>query len=412
MLFRKKVLDRRQARLHGAVIISSPLSFWVVAFLLLGILVAAIGFAAVGTFAKVESVPGVVVPSDGVAEVRAPVTGVVERFNWSEGDTVTAGQFMGQITVGTAAASQGSRLAAELRRIDMQASNLRLQLEQTRSLADIEVSGLIEEAAQVETRIEHLSRVLQLRVAAANETRVAYERIASLSELEVASERQLSAERLRSIAADQQVAELESELAEQSASLTVLLRQREAVVARAELSVSQLQAELQNLTAERAVLLASQRYAITAPVDGRVSAITIRAGHEVRQGEQLFSLLPIDHDIQVELYIPSSAIGFVEPGLPVRAMLDAFPYQQFGTIEGEIREVTTTVMEPRTGLPPAQGPRTAFRAIVNLHTSTMTANGREYPVQPGMTLSANIILADRTILSRVLDPIISVLRRY
>jgi len=309
-------------------------------------------------------------------------------------------------------AGEGSQLAAELQRIETQISNLETQLEQTRVLADIEVAALVQEEARVETRIERLGRILDLRIAAADETRAAFERVMSLTELEIASARQLSAERLQLIAADQQVAELESELAELSASLPEFPRRRDEIAARAELNAMQIEAELDSLVAERAVLSANQSFAVTAPFDGRVSAITARSGHEVVQGEALFSLLPMDETLQVELFVPSRAIGFVEPGLPVRLMLDAFPYQRFGTAEGEILEVTTTVMTADAGETPVQVSGPAFRAIVDLPTAAITSNDREYPLQIGMTLTANIILEERTILSRVIEPVVSVLRRY
>ena len=412
MLFRKQVVEKRQSRLYGTVIISSPLSFWVVAVVLSGILGTAVGFAAFSTFAKVEPVRGVVVPSGGIATVRAPSNGVLSGFGLSEGDTVVAGELLGQITADGAMAGEGSQLAAELQRIETQISNLETQLEQTRVLADIEVAALVQEEARVETRIERLGRILDLRIAAADETRAAFERVMSLTELEIASARQLSAERLQLIAADQQVAELESELAELSASLPEFPRRRDEIAARAELNAMQIEAELDSLVAERAVLSANQSFAVTAPFDGRVSAITARSGHEVVQGEALFSLLPMDETLQVELFVPSRAIGFVEPGLPVRLMLDAFPYQRFGTAEGEILEVTTTVMTADAGETPVQVSGPAFRAIVDLPTAAITSNDREYPLQIGMTLTANIILEERTILSRVIEPVVSVLRRY
>lgn len=254
--------------------------------------------------------------------------------------------------------------------------------------------------------------MLALSEAAADETRSSYDRMTELTERDLASERQLSAERLQVIAADQQVVQLESELAELSADLPEFPRRRQEIEARTRLTTLQLQVELANLEAERAVLSANQSFAVTAPVAGRVSAVMARTGHEVRQGETLFSILPGDRVLQAELYIPSRAIAFVEAGLPVRLLLDAFPYQRFGTASGDIQEVTTTVLLPGTEDTMVELREPVFRATVALHADHIEANGRAHPLQIGMTLTGNIILEERTILSRVIEPVISVLRRY
>lgn len=119
-----------------------------------------------------------------------------------------------------------------------------------------------------------------------------------------------------------------------------------------------------------------------------------------------------DRLLKAELYIPSRAIAFVEPGLPVRLLLDAFPYQRFGTASGEIQEVTTTVLLPGRDDLMVELQEPVFRATVALHADHIEADGHTHPLQIGMTLTGNIILEERTILSRFLEPIISVLRRY
>jgi membrane fusion protein len=412
MLFRQQALKVRQSRLYGSVIISSPLAFWVTALFLIGILGGAVVFAALNSFARVEPVRGVVVPSGGIATVRAAASGILRGFELDEGDAILATQHLGQITAGGALAGEGSQLAAKLSRIEIQISNLRNQLEQTLVLAEIESVALIQQENRVEGRITRFDLLLELRRAAADETRVAFDRVLSLAERDFASEQQLSVERLQVITADQQVVELEGELAELSADLTEFARRSDEIKTRTELKALQIQIELNNLVAERVVLSANQSYAVTAPFDGLVSAVRARNGHEMRQGDPLFSLLPMNQVLQVELYVPSRAIAFVEPGLSVRLLLDALPYQQFGTASGEILEVTTIVMQPNSEEMLGQVDGPVFRATVALQSDAITNEGRVYPLQVGMTLTGNIILEERTILSRVIEPFVSVLRRY
>ena len=58
------------------------------------------------------------------------------------------------------------------------------------------------------------------------------------------------------------------------------------------------------------------------------------------------TLLPDGASLLAELFVPSRAIGFVEPGQRVRLMVDAFPYQRFGTLGGRVETVSQAVLSP------------------------------------------------------------------
>ena len=344
--------------------------------------------------------------------VRATSAGVIEDFTLAEGDIVEAGQHLGRITADGAIAGEGTRLAAELARIETHITNGENEQRQTLAVADVELAMLSQEGARIQARVERLNVKLDLRQAAAKETRAAFDRIVALEVRGVASEQQLSVVRLQVIAAEQRVVELQSELAEQLAELRGLPQRRGVIEAQTKLKVMQLQAELDSLRGERSILSATQSFAVTAPVEGRVSAVRVRNGHEVQEGEPLFSILPAERALEAELYVPSRAIGFVKVGLDVRLLLDAFPYQRFGTTQGEIVEVTTTVLQPGMDETLVQIEEPVFRATVALAADAIEHDGTEHPLQVGMTLTGNIILEERTILSLVFEPVVSVLRRY
>ena len=96
----------------------------------------------------------------------------------------------------------------------------------------------------------------------------------------------------------------------------------------------------------------------------------------------------------------------------MRMNIDAFPYQEFGNIEGVIEAITTTVLEPNAAslALPVQEP--VFRATVTLFSDTIRVDGGLKPLQVGMALSGNIVLEERTLLSHVMEPVLSVLGRY
>jgi membrane fusion protein len=91
--------------------------------------------------------------------------------------------------------------------------------------------------------------------------------------------------------------------------------------------------------------------------------------------------------------------------------LDAFPYQRFGAQSGVVAEITSSVIMPGELQLLVDVQEPVYRITVTLEESTFTANDRELALQAGMLLTANIILEERTILSWLLEPLISVSRR-
>ena len=412
MIFRRQVVERMRLKLYGDVILTTSPSFWLVAIFLVAVLAIAIGFSAVSKFARIEPVRGVISPSEGVAEVRAASSGFLSGFGLQIGDGVTAGQQIGQVTTNRAITGDGTRLAAELDRLDTRIENLLEKIQQTNILTSLQIDGLNQEELRVSGRIAQLHTLLALRKDAAEETRLSFDRKSVLRTRQLVSEGDLSSDRLRVIAADQQVVEIEGQISELTAKVSEFSHKRTEIDAQNRLTILQIELEIDGLEAERRVLLSNQSFAVISPVDGKVSSVFVRDGHEVLQGDVLARLLPVKYDLQAELYVPSRAIGFVKEGFIVRMNIDAFPYQEFGNIEGKIVEITTTVLQPNAASLslPVQEP--VFRVTVELSADNMKVDGTPEPLQVGMALTGNIILEERTLLSHVAEPLLSVLGRY
>ena len=119
------------------------------------------------------------------------------------------------------------------------------------------------------------------------------------------------------------------------------------------------------------------------------------------------SIVPDSGQLQAHLYIPTRAIGFIKAGQPVKLQYDAFPYQKYGVYEGRIEEITQTIFSPSELNIPVTVNEPVYRVIVALHDDAIHAFGQAFALQPGMTLNAQIIYDQRTLLEWVLEPIYS-----
>ena len=110
--------------------------------------------------------------------------------------------------------------------------------------------------------------------------------------------------------------------------------------------------------------------------------------------------------------MPARAIGFVAPGQTVRLLYDAFPFQRFGSYSGTVDSVATTMLGPAEMPAPVAGIKDpAYRVKVKLARQTVEAYGHEVPLQPDMTLRADIILERRSFIEWLLEPLLSVRHR-
>src|SRR6185295_17450355 len=125
----------------------------------------------------------------------------------------------------------------------------------------------------------------------------------------------------------------------------------------------------------------------------------------------LMEIVPEGSALRAQVYAPTRAIGFVRPGQEVRLLYDAFPYQRFGSFGGRIVRVSRSVIDPRQLAEPLRIEEAVYQIEVRPDAQSIGAGGQTVPLQPGMTLTANIILDRRSFLDWLLAPLHAVMRR-
>lgn len=144
--------------------------------------------------------------------------------------------------------------------------------------------------------------------------------------------------------------------------------------------------------------LAFKQTTITAPLDGIITTLDVRgAGAVTQAGEQIATIAPSGARLVVEARVPNKDIAFIEKDSPVKLMFDAFPYQDYGTIEGRVVEVS----------PDAQTDETlgsVYKVIIAPEQDHIVVRGKPMPLRPGLVLSVEIITERKSVLSMLLDP--------
>ena len=144
---------------------------------------------------------------------------------------------------------------------------------------------------------------------------------------------------------------------------------------------------------------------VTAPVAGKVFDVSVSRGTVVQpQGEAkpLLKIIPTG-DLQAKVYLPNSAIGFIQPGQRADVGLTSFPRQEYGFIPSTVLRIGSDALTPeeqqRVLGTSAQG--LYFPAILQLERQTLPAGQRNVPLQPGMSLTADVFLRERRFISTI-----------
>ena len=96
------------------------------------------------------------------------------------------------------------------------------------------------------------------------------------------------------------------------------------------------------------------------------------------------------NNLEADIKIPSSKIGFVKLGMPVEISIDSFPASDFGSLKGKIESIGSDVLESNNNSDQLE---LYFPGRIKLDSQTLKLkNGRKLPLQVGMSLKANIKL--------------------
>ncbi|MBW6397558.1 HlyD family type I secretion periplasmic adaptor subunit [Roseomonas sp. HJA6] len=147
---------------------------------------------------------------------------------------------------------------------------------------------------------------------------------------------------------------------------------------------------------------------LTAPTDAVVLEVASRSvGSVVREAEALFTLVPLDAVLEAELTIPPADIGRLEVGQRVRLKFDAFPYQEHGSADGQLRTISEGAFpRDRERDPQAGTGETAYRGRVALEHITLRGIPEPIRLLPGMTLVGEAEVGRRNLLAYFAYPLL------
>lgn len=149
---------------------------------------------------------------------------------------------------------------------------------------------------------------------------------------------------------------------------------------------------------------------LKAPQAGVVKDIaTHTIGTVVSPGTVLLTIVPEHEPLVAEIMIRNEDVGFVYPHQQVKVKLAAYPFDEYGMLDGEVTRIqadSDSDAQARDSANDRQAPPTlSYKAIVSLNSQILEAEGRRMKLVPGMQVVAEINQGSRTVMKYLLSPV-------
>jgi HlyD family secretion protein len=144
----------------------------------------------------------------------------------------------------------------------------------------------------------------------------------------------------------------------------------------------------------------SQR-TVRAPISGIIYQFPIqKAGAVVQQGTPIAEIASQQSGLVLRAIMPTSDSAYIKKGLSAKLKFDAYPFQDYGVVAGEILSVSPTTSVKET----TRGKVEAYKVEVGINQTCLKNNNKCIPLHPGDTATAEVIVRQRRIIDFVIDP--------
>ncbi len=403
-LFRIEAIRASTGPRFGNAVFYQPLSVKILIAVLTGIFMLFLLFAAFAEIKQTQLVRGFLSPLEGETKIYSGRAGIFQHIRTHEGQYVEAGDILATVTDIQFDARGNQTSSMILEQLDKQRAHLldqhKLIHERSRIGADQLVSRV--ETYQRELALLHeenqvLVQRLELAEQEHNNNQVLLQR-GAISRSE--HNQKLSAYYNFLQASKANLLQIETK----QLSLTDARQQQELHPMLIKDELLDIEGALSQLSARRQEIESHSTFTITAPVDGHIFNLLSNAGNQVDPRVPLLTLIPATYTLEAILYLPSRALGKVEPGQELMLSYDAYPYQTYGRFPARITGISETVIDPREFLIPIELPEPVYLVRAQLQQQFVT-DPQLRQLRSGMQFSAEIHTDTQTVLQRLFMPL-------
>lgn len=141
-----------------------------------------------------------------------------------------------------------------------------------------------------------------------------------------------------------------------------------------------------------------RRLHVTAPIAGTIQGLKLNIGGVVQPGELIMSVVPKNVKLLVQTRIQPRDVGHIKIGDGVKIKINSYDYSRYGSIDGILIGVSATTFLDNNNNPYYEG-------SISLDQEYIEFQDYKLPIISGMTVQADIITDEKSLLAYLLKPI-------
>lgn len=151
---------------------------------------------------------------------------------------------------------------------------------------------------------------------------------------------------------------------------------------------------------------------VNASADGIVESTGVTVGQIVKEGDVLSQIIPQNKgDYQLVVWVPNSAVSFINTDDEVNIRYEAFPFEKFGQFKGKIKHISTLPASLQElsfykNLPQniEQGMVPLYKTQIELQDQNVNYNNKTLYFMSGMKAEITLFLENRKLYEWMLFP--------
>jgi hypothetical protein len=144
------------------------------------------------------------------------------------------------------------------------------------------------------------------------------------------------------------------------------------------------------------------KYVFVSPINGQIDFLSfLKTDDYVQTGQELFKIIPDEIEMIGQVLLPEQGSGKVIDGQDVIIKLDNYPYTQFGSIKGNVKNISLATNQQ--ALSNAQNKVNSYLVVVTLPNGLSTNYGTTLNFHFEAKGTAEIITDNRRLIERLFD---------
>ena len=133
-------------------------------------------------------------------------------------------------------------------------------------------------------------------------------------------------------------------------------------------------------------------YMVKSPVNGTLDQFSgIYKNSSIQAGQSLAVVSP-DSTLYFEVYVTPRNIGYLSMGMPVNFQIESFDYNEWGTVEGKITDISSDFLTD------SKGENSYYKVKCSMKKDYLQLkNGRKGKLKKGMNINAHFMITKRSL---------------